>query len=182
MLEKIQHIGSAWQGHGAFAVRLVQHLKPQITVDLGVDYGYSTFAFALPNSGNVFGIDLFDRLENHGNTFEGVQEEAQRLGLDNVFIMKGDFNDIAQDWQLAIDILHIDGAHEYASVKRDFDTWSKFMRSSGVILLHDTVSFKDDVGKLFEELELPKHNITHSYGLGIVAFDEKVLKEVVSLL
>jgi predicted O-methyltransferase YrrM len=47
------------EGHEDFAVRLVEHLKPKVVVDLGVDYGFSTFAFALPNIGTVYGIDWF---------------------------------------------------------------------------------------------------------------------------
>jgi hypothetical protein len=34
-------------------VWLVQALMPLVTVDLGVDYGYSTFCFALPVIGEV---------------------------------------------------------------------------------------------------------------------------------
>jgi hypothetical protein len=35
-------------------VWLVQATDPEIIVDLGVDYGYSTFCFALPGIGRVY--------------------------------------------------------------------------------------------------------------------------------
>ena len=37
---------SAWTGHRYFAKWLVETLRPEITVDLGVDYGHSTFYLA----------------------------------------------------------------------------------------------------------------------------------------
>ena len=30
---------TAWEGHGIFAMNLVEVIKPKIIVDLGVDYG-----------------------------------------------------------------------------------------------------------------------------------------------
>ena len=56
---RLEHIVSAWAGHEEFAGKLVRFLRPDVVVELGVDYGYSAFAFALPNIGTVYGIDWF---------------------------------------------------------------------------------------------------------------------------
>lgn len=52
-------IKSAWKGHELFAVWLVKKLKPLVIVDLGIDYGFSTFVFVIPGIGKVYGIDHF---------------------------------------------------------------------------------------------------------------------------
>jgi predicted O-methyltransferase YrrM len=181
--QRIQHIGSAWKGHEDFAVRLVEHLKPEIVVDLGVDYGFSTFAFALPNIGTVYGIDWFqgDKYAGHRTTYEQVLAERARLGMTNVVIVKSGFSDAARSWSKKIDLLHIDGNHDYESVKQDFEQWGKFVADDGVILLHDTLSFPDDVGRFYDGLNLPKFNFTHSYGLGVVCKSQELLDKVTRL-
>ena len=55
----IKSIKSRWSGHHDFAVWLVKEMKPRITVDLGIYHGFSTFSFALPGLGEVYGIDNF---------------------------------------------------------------------------------------------------------------------------
>jgi predicted O-methyltransferase YrrM len=181
--ERIQHIVSAWEGHEGFAVRLVESLKPAVVVELGVDYGFSTFAFALPGIGTVYGIDWFlgDPCAGYRTTYEQVLGEKERLGLSNVVIIRADFAEAARSWERPIDILHIDGDHAYASVKRDFETWSTFVKDDGVILMHDTVSFPDDVGRLYDEIQLPKFNFTHSSGLAVVCRNRDLLNRVVNL-
>lgn len=183
MTEKIQHIASAWKGLEGFAVKLVESKNPEVTVELGVDYGFSTFAFALPNRGKVYGIDWFKGDEHAGkrNTYDYVTEQIAKLNLTNVVLIKSDFSEAAKMWDKKIDILHIDGVHHYHSVKENFYDWVEFVKEDGVILMHDTVSFRDTVGKFFSEIDMPKYNIEHSNGLGIVARSYDVLNAVVAL-
>ena len=58
----IENIVSAWKGHRTFAEWLVSKFENPKIVELGVDYGYSTFVFANSlkgTSGIIYGIDLF---------------------------------------------------------------------------------------------------------------------------
>ena len=55
-------IPSAWgdgnvQGHVLFVDWLINEMQPKVTVDLGIDYGYSLIALAHNNPGKVYGID-----------------------------------------------------------------------------------------------------------------------------
>ena len=45
-MDWIDSIISAWTGHRKFAEFLVEKKNPDVIVELGVDYGYSTFVFA----------------------------------------------------------------------------------------------------------------------------------------
>lgn len=176
---------TSWSGHRQFAEKLVRFMNPKVIVDLGVDYGYSSFSFALPRIGQVYGIDNFSGDEFIGKKSPGkysyVMMKREKLHLqDNLTFIEGDFNDVAKTWDKKIDILHIDGSHHYEDVKRDFETWSNFLSENGVILLHDTCIEKlndveYEVKKLFDELDMPKFTFTHCYGLGVVTKNSVML-------
>jgi glycosyltransferase involved in cell wall biosynthesis/predicted O-methyltransferase YrrM len=179
---------TAWSGHRQFAEWLVSYMKPEVTVDLGVDYGYSTFSFALPRVGQVYGIDNFtgdDFVGTHiPQKYSYVMMKREKLHLqDNITIIEGDFNEVAQTWDKKIDILHIDGSHHYEDVKKDFETWSKFVNDDGVILLHDTCieslnGNEYGVKKFFDEIDLPKVTFTHCYGLGVVSKNKDLIETI----
>lgn len=180
---------SAWEGHGEFAIKLVSELKPNVVVDLGVDFGFSTFCFGYSKIGRVYGIDWFkgDQHTGHRDTYDTVMKTYESLkihyGLNNIEFIKGDFNDIAITWDKKIDILHIDGLHTYEAVKNDYETWIKFCSEDAVIMFHDTVSFKDSVGRFFNEIESDyKLNKLDSFGLGIVCKNEEQFLKVKTLL
>ena len=179
-------IASAWRGHEDFAVWLVKRLKPEIIVDLGVDGGFSTFAFASPQIGYVCGIDWFkgDALSGERNTKGDVltilKALRKQFGINNVQILEGKFTEIAEKWKIPIDILHIDGSHFYKDVKEDYQNWSKFVKDDGVILFHD-VNVPDEryqVKKLFKEIDLPKFKFYNSFGLGVVSKNKSIIKEI----
>jgi glycosyltransferase involved in cell wall biosynthesis len=180
---------TAWGGHRQFAEWLVKELNPKVVVDLGVDWGYSTCSFAIPRIGHTYGIDNFTGDEFVGTDelrekYDFVMMKREKLHLqDNLTLIEGDFNEVAQTWNKTIDILHIGGSHKYEYIKRDFETWSKFLSDDGVILLHDTAieslnGNEYGVKKFFEEIDLPKFNIEHSFGLGVVCKNEVLLNHI----
>lgn len=181
-IESIKKIPSAWSGHIEFAEWLVREKNPSVVVDLGVDYGTSTFSFALPETGKIYGIDCFEGDEHSGlrNTFKYVHLKMKQLKFNNITFIKGYFDDCAKNWDLSIDILHIDGRHKYQDIKNDYETWSKFLNDGGVILLHDTCCYHSDYGvhKFFQEINTPKLNFKNSYGLGVVTTDLKLLDKI----
>jgi len=178
--EKINHLGSAWIGHGDFVIDLVELLKPEVIVELGVDWGYSTFCLSYPNIGKVYGIDWFqgDAHTSHRDTEDFVRklhkELSEEFKFNNLEIIKSDFNELYKTWNKKIDILHIDGMHSYDSVKNDFETWYKFCDEKSVILFHDTYSFINDVGKFFSELNGFKLNTPSYNGLGVFTKSEEI--------
>jgi hypothetical protein len=170
----------AWKGHFDFARWSVNRLQPTTTVDLGVDLGFSTFSFAIDEIGTVYGVDWFkgDAHAGFRDSYDFVMQVKNVYEFDNVEIIKSDFNDLAKTWDKSIDILHIDGYHTYDAVKNDYETWSPFVREGGLIMMHDTHSFPDDVGRFFNEIDLPKLNFSHSHGLGVVSTDAALIEEI----
>jgi predicted O-methyltransferase YrrM len=162
----LYRIPSAWKGHEHFARWLVQHMRPQVIVELGCDYGFSTIALAQPGWGTVYGIDRFlGRPER--NAFELCRANIAASGVTNIELIKADFRILARSWSKPIDLLHIDGNHTYDDVRLDFTHWSGHVRPGGVILMHDTRSFPSDVGRFFEEITWPKFEFQHANGLGV---------------
>jgi predicted O-methyltransferase YrrM len=149
-------------------------------VDLGVDYGYSTFCFALPEIGHIYGIDSFEGDEHAGirDTYDYVLEKQKELELNNITFIKGFFDDVVKTWDKPIDVLHIDGLHTYEAVKNDFEKWSHFLKEDGIILMHDTMVEGFGVKDFFKEIQLPKTNFNHCNGLGVVSKDINLINEI----
>ncbi len=176
-------IDSAWKGHRNFAVWLSKRLKPNIVVDLGVDYGFSTYCFAATGIGHVYGIDSFEGDAQAGmrDTHSLVIGNLERLKLKNVTLLKGYFGAVARSWDRPIDILHIDGLHTYEAVKNDYEAWRPFVSESGVILFHDTCVPNFGVRRLFNEINVSKTNLSNSCGLGVVATNPELIAEISSV-
>lgn len=163
-------VPSAWRGLEPFAHWLVQNNDPKLTVELGCDYGFSLIELARYSKGLTVGVDHFQGDGQAG--YRDVREQARKHVADSGFqieLMEKTFEDALPYFGSdTIDILHIDGAHDFNSVRNDFDTWIPKVRSGGVILMHDTQSFANDVGRFFRSITFPKFEITYSHGLGVV--------------
>lgn len=174
-MDKLWKTQSAWKGHREFAQWLIGKIQPKITVELGVDYGYSLFTLAENNPGLVVGIDLF---EGDAHTGQRGQEQADAVakfaaenGYQNVRLIKNSFDAVAEQWNADIDLLHIDGLHTYDAVLNDFKRWSPFVSQHGVVLMHDITSFSA-VMQVFVSIAAPKVAFLHSGGLGVICRDQ----------
>jgi predicted O-methyltransferase YrrM len=185
-LDILMEVGSQnnfnWRDHRQFADWLVRRIQPETVVDLGVDYAYSTFCFAVPQIGHIYGIDSFegDSFAGIRNTYDYVLEKQKELELNNITFIKGYFDDVVKTWNNPIDILHIDGLHTYEAVKNDFEKWSPFVKENGIILFHDTMVENPEFGvsRFFNEINLPKTNFKHCNGLGVVSKDIHIINEI----
>lgn len=183
-MEIINTLPSAWTGHKDFANWLVKRMQPKITVELGVDYGFSLFCLAVDNPGQVYGVDLFEGDAHAGGRDPAQQQAAVEKfrddnGFTNVTVIKNKFSEVAATWTEKVDILHIDGLHHYDSVKEDYETWAPHLHEKSVILFHDTSAFPDGPGKFFLEQTLPRANFTHSAGLGVMTADQELLDAII---
>lgn len=187
-VQKLLKHDSAWKGHGFLAMELVETFKPETIVDLGVDYGFSTFCLGYPQIGNVYGIDWFqgDDHAGHRDTLAEVNalydDVRKNYGVSNIEFIKSDFAEAAKSWSKQIDLLHIDGFHSYEAVKSDYDSWIGFCKQDAIILFHDVESFPETVGVFFEQLEGFKIIHKGSAGLGIFTRSQEkydILKQIV---
>lgn len=183
-LDYMNTIESTWKGHESFIFWLVKHLRPKTVVDLGFDRGLSTIAFGYQNKGQVFGIDWFDE----GNyvtkcfaldaAFRNISNALRFHYAKNIHLIVGPFQEIARTWHRKIDILHIDWAHTYQSVKQHYENWSRFLNKEGVVLIHDIAAYPNETGKFFHELPMHKFTFPYAHGLGVASTNESLIAEI----
>lgn len=139
--------------------------SPAAVVELGVNRGKSLIAMAKATEAHVYGIDLWDmRLpagipdtwrQSRGFTrtkaFETFLEAVATADVaDRVTWIKGDTAEIAKAWNRPIGLLHIDAAHDYASVRRDYQGWSPHIVAGGWLCMDDA-SNAAKVGRVIQE-------------------------------
>jgi len=149
---------------------------PQVIVDLGVDYGCSTYGWGASGTSQVIGIDWFRGDAHTGQ--RDVQQEAMALGERlvreyqyprTVRVWKTTFDEAAEVFKGTIDILHIDGLHTGHAIKRDLDKWLPKLSVDGIVVMHGIRAFPDAVGRRFDKLDYPKLRLEYSTGLGIAS-------------
>jgi len=66
-----------------------------------------------------------------------VEESLRRKGFTNFVLLEGYSHEFVKKWDKQIDLLWIDGNHDYKAVKNDFFKWSVFLKKGGIIAFHD---------------------------------------------
>ena len=124
-------IESAWIGHCGFAHWLTKTMKPETVVDLGTYHGASALALAGAGYGTIYTIDKFDEEEDYKEAKDNIST------LDNIELIVSKFDDVVESWDKKIDILHIDGSHDYFAYIEYPGEWARmmFLRSSGLGIL-----------------------------------------------
>lgn len=155
----LRAIPSAWVGGESLAEVLCLLRRPKVIVDLGVDNGYSTAVWASVSDAVVYGVD---------KTVDRAKLYLSQLDCERIVLVESDFSLLAANWSRPIDILHLDGDHDYEAVSRDYVEWQRHVVPGGLVVFHDTQSFPDTVGRFFNELEGPKFEVQHFCGLGVL--------------
>jgi hypothetical protein len=177
-LEVLRQVPSAWTAHLEFCVWLTCRFLPSVIVDLGVDYGCSTYGWGASGTSQVIGIDWFEGDAQTGK--RDAQREALALGSrlarecqypNTVRIWRTSFDEAAEVFKGPIDILHLDGLHTSHAIKRDLDKWLPKLSVDGLVVMHGTRALPDDVGRRFNKLDYFKTRLDHSTGLGIASKD-----------
>jgi hypothetical protein len=161
---------SAWRGLEPLYRQLCDIHHPReirCIVDIGVDYGHTTFQFAedFPHA-DVYGVSDF-RL--HADSETWVRSHLAQF--PNIRLKKGNSAIVAADFKQPVDLVHIDGDHDYASVRRDFESWLPWLQPGSRVLFHDTETFAG-VRQFFDELPGKKTGIAAHHGLGCWFFQE----------
>lgn len=141
---------SPWAGHRNFAYDLTVWKKPQAIVELGSYYGCSSFAFVqaikdFDLQTEFYGVDTWagdsDTKTDYAadNIYEQYKEVVNKHYRDShIHMLRMTFDEAAAQFEeQSIDVLHIDGSHNYEDVKHDYETWKDKVKPNGIILFHD---------------------------------------------
>lgn len=155
---------------GVLLYKLAQSLKQgSVILEVGCYGGLSTaylLAGSKDNKAMVYSIDPFDKdlekqksylkrskdkgycrgelpmLDNKPSKND-VEKRLKQKGFESFILIEGYSNEVFKNWNKKIDLLWIDGDHNYNQVKRDFMSWSKYLRKGGIIAIDDA-NKKDD--------------------------------------
>jgi hypothetical protein len=177
-----------WLEHAPFAFWLIEALRPRVLVELGTHGGYSYFSFCqavrqLGLETRCYAVDTWKGDEHAG--FYGEEVYAQvRARNDRLYaafstLIRSTFDEALPRFDdSTVDLLHIDGRHRYADVKRDFESWKAKLSERSVVLFHDTnVSDRDfGVFRFWQELsaQYPNLEFVHGHGLGVLGFGSEL--------
>ena len=89
-------------------------------VEIGSCYGSSSACLCLGSNdkANVSLIDIFVHHPVRKASYELLDSNLKQIGLKNFKILKVDCMTL-DGWDKAIDLIHIDGAHDYRHIKHD---------------------------------------------------------------
>lgn len=173
---------SAWSGLENRFQDLLEGVCPLRTiVEIGVEHGHSLFSLAAAApSATVIGVDPYETMPSFevkrlsrlgawavvGSAADDAWVRRHLDAFPNVVLLKTTGEQAAQLLGNSIDVLHLDAVHSYADLRSEFLRWVPKVRAGGCVLFHDTVSFPNDVGRLFAELPGRKAEIRDCNGLG----------------
>ena len=145
------------------------NINPQIALEFGVEYGYSTSALANYFT-KVIGVDTFmgdihsDTKTNHYK----VTKRTLKNRYKNIQLIPSSYQDYIKTDNNIYDLIHIDIVHTYNEIY-ECGEWA--VNHSKVVIFHDTISF-DEVKKACYDLStkygLEFYNYPDSHGLGIL--------------
>lgn len=145
------------------------NITPNLALEFGVEYGYSTSALAFYFNA-VVGVDTFTGDVN--STIKSDHMEFTKNALfncKNICLVKSDFRDFIIKNNTVFDLIHIDIAHNF---KDTFDCAFWAIKHAKVIILHDTVSYPPVMNACLKLCEMDSsllfYNYEHSCGLGII--------------
>lgn len=149
----------------------IKNLRP-IICEIGVWKGKSSYVLASgikKNNGTLYSIDPFNgegdkasivtyknAIKKLGTSlFDNFKNTMTKYGLlENIKIFPMQSKEARLIFpEQKIDLLFIDGNHEYSYVKKDYDLWAPLIPSGGTIILHDVLAIHVDGPKrVFQEI------------------------------
>src|SRR5262249_43332958 len=173
---------SAWIEHVPFAFWLVDILRPRTVVELGTHFGVSYSAIcqavkSLDLATCCFALDTWNGDEQVGCYAEDgycnfAAFHDQRYGAF-ARLVRSTFDEALRHFEDgSIDLLHIDGLHNYEAVRHDYESWLPKLSPDAVILFHDTNVRENNFGVFRLWSEVTRGHLhfyfLHGHGLGVL--------------
>lgn len=125
-------------------------LSKNCIVEIGCAYGASTAVLLLnkPSQATLTSIDPFvpdsegafiASYEKCSQNIKRILSDLKKFYIYQTWNLLKDFSyNVVEKWDQKIDLLFIDGNHQYDAVKKDFDQWLPHIKKSGYIIIHDS--------------------------------------------
>lgn len=134
-----------------------------VIVEIGSFKGKSTVMLASVAAhyarGPVVAIDPHNapsvtdpKIEKGSSTFDEFMASINKAQVaSHVEVHRAHSHQIAKSWKRPIRLLWIDGDHTYQGVKQDFDGFSPYLCSGGVVAFHDSLNAFEGPIRVFVE-------------------------------
>lgn len=162
--------GYLWPREGLALYNLAQMNKNLgAIVELGGYFGRSAICLAQGSKaisgGKVYSIDIFKEEEDSKvkKFLPAFNKNIKKYKLQEyIEPIEGSFEDISQDWVKPIRLLFIDGEHDKKELRKDFNSWEKFVYPGGIIIFHDSLIWPDVTKNIREIIMSGKFKDVHT--------------------
>ncbi|HHT9126524.1 MAG TPA: class I SAM-dependent methyltransferase [Candidatus Brocadiia bacterium] len=155
-----------------------------VIVEIGSWQGKSTIWLGRGSKkGNkikIYAIDphtgASEHKERYGRvwTFEEFKKNIKYAKVDDITIPIVETSEVAaKNFNEPVELIFIDGAHEYELVKLDFELWFPKVIDGGIMAFHDTRG-QHGPAKVVEELVYKSNNFRNVKFVDTITFAEKV--------
>jgi len=156
-----------------------------VIVEIGSWKGKSTIWLAkgskAGNNVKIYAVDTHTGSsryrEKYGEvwTFEEFKENIKKTNVEDIIVpVVKTSEDAARDWdEKPIELLWIDGSHEYEMVKLDFDLWFPYLIEGGIIAFHDTIRWSGPKRVAKENIYI-SHNFDNVRFISSLTYARKV--------
>ena len=145
--------GWLFDGEARLLFELARHAKPGgVIVEIGSWKGKSTICLAkgseVGSKLKIYAIDPHIGSEEHHATgkiwtFDEFQANIRKAGVqDSIVPLVKMSTEAAKGFDQPISLLFIDGAHDYDSVRADFEAWFPKLVDGGTVAFHDTTGWE----------------------------------------
>jgi len=128
----------AFMGRSSVVLAGVRQLRGSGTIHCVDPFDCSGDAFSVPHYVEALRATGSDSLETV------FRRNIARLGVEPwIQIHRGKAQDVGRGWSSAIDLLLLDGDQSLAGSRETYDTWARFLRAGGTIIVgnvHDNPS------------------------------------------
>lgn len=135
---------------GELLYNLAKNCKGRgVIVEIGSWMGKSTIWLGLGSKAGkkvkVYAVDPHARGFEHkkfsvGSTFREFKKNIDGAGVDDVVVpIISTSEEASKKFRKPVELVFIDGAHEYEHVKKDFELWFPKVIDGGIVAFHDTI-------------------------------------------
>jgi cephalosporin hydroxylase len=158
---------------------MVRELKPKTVCEIGTDKGGTLYLWCQASESDalILSLDLPSRMR-YSERRRRLYSQFKKSKHQTLTFLPGDSHSAAAEERVKstlgerqIDFLFIDGDHTYEGVKQDFLTYSKLVRSGGIIAFHDIRTVRPGCGvkEFWEELS-PSIPLENRWEFALQAF------------
>jgi len=147
--------------------------KGKSTIELakGSKAGNNAKIYAIdPHTGSQMQKQRFGKIW----TFDEFKKNIKNAGVDDVIVpLVKTSKEAARNFDKPVQLIFIDGDHDYEMVKLDFDLWYPKVSEGGIMALHDTVGWSGPQ-KVAEESLYKSRNFRNVRFVDSITYAEKV--------